>query len=418
MVRIHPHHGLSTLVNHAGKTDHPLNAQHAHLTPIFQTSTFDFPDVDTGAAIIHDGPQRGYYYTRIANPNADELAYKIAYLEGLDLLRRDPTADPKTVVAGKVFASGMAAISAVIMGRCRAGDSLIVQHAIYGNAFNFINRIISQLGIKVVWLEDTRPEAWQAAFAANPGCKLAYAESPSNPTMKVVDLRQIAEVAHQHGVWLAVDNTFATPYCQRPLSLGADIVVHSTTKYLSGHGALIGGAVVSRHPEFMAAAVQDMLVHLGGVPSPFDCWLAGLGLRTFELRMDRHCDNAEAVASFLSQHPKVAAVYYPGLESFEGYDLVCQQMQRYGGMLSFELRGGYQAGVTLLENVHVATLAVSLGNVDTLIQHPASMTHASVPVEERRRMGLADGLVRLSLGIENTADLIADLDQALSKVSS
>lgn len=414
MVRIDPHHGLSTLVNHAGEDDHPL---HAHLSPIFQTSTFNFPDVETGAEVIHDGPERGYYYTRIANPNADQLALKIAVLEGLDLLRANPAADPKTLVAGKVFASGMAAVSAVVLGCCRAGDTIIAQRAIYGNAFNFINRIATQLGIHVVWLDDTHPASWQATFEANPGCKLAYTESPSNPTMKVVDLRQIAGVVHQAGAWLAVDNTFATPYCQRPLSLGADIVIHSTTKYLSGHGALIGGAVISRHPELIATSMQDMLVHLGGVPGPFDCWLAALGLRTFELRMARHCDNAEAVARFLSSHPKVAAVYYPGLETFPGYDIVCRQMTRFGGMLSFELKGGYAAGVTLLEKVQVASLAVSLGNVDTLIQHPASMTHASVPPAERQRMGLADGLVRLSLGIENTADLLNDLDQALSKIT-
>ena len=231
-------------------------------------------------------------------------------------------------------------------------------------------------------------------------------------------MRQIAEIAHQHGAWLAVDNTFATPYCQRPLSLGADIIVHSTTKYLSGHGALIGGAVVSRHPDFVATSMQDMLVHLGGVPGPFDCWLAGLGLRTFELRMARHCENAEALSTFLSSHPKVATVYYPGLDTFDGYDIAFRQMERFGGMLSFELKGGYQAGVALLENVQVASLAVSLGNVDTLIQHPASMTHASVATDQRVRMGIGDGLVRLSVGIENTADLINDLDQALRKIEA
>jgi methionine-gamma-lyase len=415
MYRIQPEHGLSTLVNHAGEGNHP---QHAHLSPIYQTSTFNFPDVDTGAEIIHDGPQRGYYYTRIANPNADQLAFKIALLEGLDLVRAHPEAAPQTLIAGRVFASGMASISAVVFGRCRAGDTIIAQRAIYGNAFNFINRIATQLGIQAVWLDDTRPESWQAAFAAHPGCKLAYAETPSNPTLKVVDLRQIAEIAHQHGAWLAVDNTFATPYCQRPLSLGADIIVHSTTKYLSGHGALIGGAVVSRHPDFVATSMQDMLVHLGGVPGPFDCWLAGLGLRTFELRMARHCENAEALSRFLSSQPRVATVYYPGLVTFEGYDIACRQMQRFGGMLSFELKGGYQAGVTLLENVQVASLAVSLGNVDTLIQHPASMTHASVAPDQRQRMGISDGLVRLSVGIENTIDLINDLDQALLKIEA
>jgi methionine-gamma-lyase len=213
-----------------------------------------------------------------------------------------------------------------------------------------------------------------------------------------------------------VDNTFATPYCQRPLSLGADVVVHSTTKYLSGHGVIIGGAVISTHLDYIQEDLQKQVVLGGGVPSPFDAWLANLGLRTFELRMERHCTNALSVARYLSNHPKVAAVYYPGLENDSGHALAKEQMDCFGGMLSFELEGGYQAGVDLMEGLQLMTLAVSLGNVDTLIQHPASMTHSSVPQKERLEMGITDGLARLSVGIENVGDIIADLKQGFKQV--
>ena len=213
---------------------------------------------------------------------------------------------------------------------------------------------------------------------------------------------------------MLVDNTFATPYCQRPLALGADVVVHSTTKYLSGHGVIIGGAVISRHPEYIRGPVQRQLELFGAAPSPFDAWLADLGLRTFELRMQRHCENADRVASYLEVHPKVQTVHYPGLESHPGHAVARRQMLAFGGMLSFELAGGLPAGTRLMDRVRVATLAVSLGNVNTLIQHPASMTHSSVPRAERLRAGITDGLVRLSVGIENVEDLIADLEQALS----
>jgi methionine-gamma-lyase len=270
----------------------------------------------------------------------------------------------------------------------------------------------------MVWVTDTGEAGWQAAFAAHPQAVLAYTETPANPTMLVVDLEMVANLAHRYGAWLVVDNTFATPFCQRPLSLGADLVLHSTTKYLSGQGAIIGGALVSPHGEFMRREVHEQLVLMGAVPSPFDAWLANLGLKTFELRMQRHCANALQIARFLSEHPKVARVYYPGLESDPGHALARRQMHAYGGMLSFELKGGVPAGAKLMDSLRLITLAVSLGNVDSLIQHPASMTHSTVPPEARRKMGLADGLVRFSVGIENVEDLIADLEQGLAQVKT
>ena len=404
-----PHHGLGTLVNHVGEGG---GDPHPHVPPIYQTSAFRFTDVAAGREIVSADPP-GYYYTRIGNPNLTALAGKIAVLEGLELLRTQPGADIDQVVDGRVFASGMAAVSAVILSCLQAGDTLIAQGNLYSNTFTWLTHLAPRLGIQVAWVSDISPEGWQAALQEHPGARLVYAESPTNPTLSVVDLQRVAELVHDRGGWLAVDNTFATPYCQRPLSLGADLVLHSTTKYLSGHGAVIGGAVVSRHPDFVRTRLQQALVLYGGVPSPFDAWLADLGLRTFELRMQRHCENALQVARYLADHPHVATVHYPGLESDPGYAIASRQMHAFGGMLSFELKGGYEAGERLMNRVQVATLAVSLGNVDTLIQHPASMTHFGVPRDERLKMGLADGLVRLSVGIENVDDLIDDLEQAL-----
>jgi methionine-gamma-lyase len=232
--------------------------------------------------------------------------------------------------------------------------------------------------------------------------------------MLVVNLAEVADLAHQYGCWLVVDNTFATPYCQRPLSLGADIVVHSATKYLSGHGVIIGGLVISRHLDYMKKELPLIMKTLGGAPSPFDAWLAHLGLKTFELRMERHCENAMAVARFLEEHPLIERVYYPGLESDPGYHIAEFQMHAFGGMVSFEMRGGLSAGEKLMNRLKLVTLGVSLGNVDSLIQHPASMTHVSVPPAERAKMGITDGLVRFSVGIENIQDILADLEQGLA----
>jgi methionine-gamma-lyase len=409
MYRFSASHSISTLVVHVGEDQNP---HHSHVSPIYQTSTFNFPDVATGAEIVARA-EPGYYYTRLGNPNLEQLARKIAILEGLELLRCQPETDPDTLVTGRIFSSGMAAITAVLLSLLKAGDTVVAQEAIYSATFTFLKEIAPSLGIKVVWVHDISPAGWQAVLDAHPSARLVYAETPANPTMAMVDLQAVADIAHQHGAWLAVDNTFATPYCQRPLNLGADIVIHSTTKFLSGHGALTGGAVISSHPDYIHHQLYNIAKVLGGTPSPFDAWLANLGLKTFELRMQRHCENALQIAHFLSRHPAVERVFYPGLEDDPGHEVAIRQMHAFGGMLSFELAGGMQAGVRLMERVHLATLAVSLGMVDTLIEHPASMTHGPVAREDRLSQGITDGLVRMSVGIENLPDILEDLDQAL-----
>lgn len=409
MGTIKPEQGLSTLVNHVAEGHNP---HHAHVTPIYQTSTFSFPDVATGASIFK-GEEEGYVYTRLANPNQAQLAAKYAVLEGLDLLRSQPDRPVEDVVDAHLFATGMAAVTAAILARVKSGQTIIAQEALYSATYNFLHDLAPRYGIQVVWLSDPTRQAWEQAFAAHPDAVLAYAESPANPTMAIVDLAAVAEICHQHNAWLMVDNTFATPYCQRPLTLGVDVVVHSTTKYLSGHGLVVGGTVISRHVNWVRGELYSFLKILGGSASPFDAWLANIGLKTFELRMQRHCENAMQVARYLETHPAIAQVWYPGLESHPGHAIAKQQMHAFGGMIAFELQGGLEAGAAMMNRVELATLAVSLGNVDTLIQHPASMTHAAMPREARLQAGITDGLVRLSVGVENVADIIADLDQAL-----
>jgi methionine-gamma-lyase len=413
MIELSSKYGLGTLVTHFAEGEHP---EHAHVMPIYQTSLFSFPDHATGVA-IYEGDQPGFTYTRAGNPNVDHFARRVAMLEALDLIREQAAPQIDDLVAGKAFSSGMAAISAAILARVKAGETIIAQESLYSNAFNFLDKIAPRLGIQVVWVKDTSASGWEAALQANPNTTLIYVETPANPTMLVIDLKEVAEIAHQNGCWLVVDNTFATPYCQQPLSLGADVVVHSTTKYLSGHGVIIGGVVVSQHLGYMRQEIPLIVKTLGGAPSPFDAWLANLGLKTFELRMQRHCENAMAVARFLEDHPAVDQVHYPGLLDDAGHTIAMKQMHAFGGMLSFELKGGLKAGEALMNQMQIATLGVSLGNVDSLIQHPASMTHSSVLPAERLKMGISDGLVRFSVGIENLEDILADFENGLVGVN-
>ena len=416
-MKTNPHKlGLGTLVIQFAEKDNP---HYAHIAPIYQTSAFSFPDVQTGADIFA-GVNDGFSYTRADNPNARQLARKLAALEGIDLLKANPDAETENIVKGRMFTSGMAAITTALMARLEAGSTIITQKMLYGNAYNFMKKVAPLYGINVVWVEGGDMEAWLSAFEQHPEAVIAYMESPANPTMEIVDIAQVSEMAHAHNTWIYIDNTFATPYCQRPLSLGADVVIHSTTKYLGGHGTIIGGAVISRHPEFFHPTKDRFFLAAkvyGGSPSPFDTWLTNIGLKTFELRMQRHIENAAFTAEWLEQHPKISKVYYPGLENFPGYQIAQKQMfNGYGGMLSFEMAGGFNAGVKLMESLKLITLAVSLGNVDSLIQHPASMTHAAVSPEDRREFGITDSLIRFSVGIENIEDVIADLDQALEQV--
>jgi methionine-gamma-lyase len=402
--------GLGTLVIHHEEGDNPYRA---HITPIFQTSTFSYPDVATARA-INTGEQVGYTYSRTTNPNPDQYIRKIALLEALDMLQAQPKASLDDLVAGKTFGSGMAAISSAILARVRSGETILSQASLYSNAYNFLHSVASRLGIEIIWVKDTSAVGWETAFRDHPRASMVYLETPANPTMLVVDIKMVVEMAHRHGSWVMADNTFATPYCQRPMSLGVDVVVHSTTKYLSGHGVIIGGAVISPHLDYIQKDVHLMLRTLGGAPSPFDSWLANIGLKTFELRMQRHCENAMGVARYLQSHPRVAKVHYPGLENDPGYEIAQKQMYDYGGMLSFELTGGQEASETLINRLKLPTLTASLGNVDSLIQHPASMTHASVPHQERQAMGISDGMVRFSVGIENLEDILTDLEQGLT----
>lgn len=408
-INVNPKQGISTLVNH---TNIGENAQNAHVPPIYQTSTFSFPDAETGAQIFAGSP--GYVYTRWENPNSDQLAAKIAVLEGLDLLRAASQVPAEKVVAARMLSSGMAAVSTTILALVRSGQKIVAQNSLYSATYQFLCTLQEKYQIEVVFTEGLGVEDWKKALDSAGRPALVYAETPANPTMSLVDLEAVAALAHEHGAWLVVDNTFATPYCQRPLTLGADVVLHSTTKYLAGHGTTVGGVVVSRHPEFIAKEFYSTFKLLGGCPAPMDCWLTEMGLRTFELRMAAHCANAQKVAEFLLHHSSITDVYYPGLPSHPDHILARRQMHTFGGMVAFELKGGLAAGAWLMNHVRVATLAVSLGNADSLIQHPASMTHAHIGPEARKMMGISDGLVRFSVGIENIEDILTDLDQALS----
>lgn len=409
MTRSKPKHAFDTQSLHAGSIP---DAGQPLVQPIYQSSTFVFDDVASGAALFrHEAP--GYIYTRLGNPNQELLASRIAALEGFDLLQATPDATPQQLVDGRVFSSGMAAVSAAILARCKSGDLVLAQEGIYSATLNWLNLLGPRYGIEVVTIADTEPSAWEKAFSLYPTARLAYIETPANPTLQILDIQAIAALAHAHGAWLAVDNTFATPYCQRPLTLGADMVIHSLTKYLCGHAVVIGGAVISRHPEFVQNELQQQLTLMGAALSPFDSWLTLLGLKTFALRMQKHCQNASQVVRYLAAHPAVERVYYPGLESHPGHSLAKEQMQGFGGMIAFELKGGYEAGEKLMNRVRLCTLTVSLGDVDTLICHPASMTHSTLSREQRLQAGISDGLIRLSVGIENAGDLISDLGQAL-----
>ena len=401
--------GLTTFLTHYTEFE---NAENAHLPPIYQNSVFTFADVDSGAAIAAgEGP--GFYYTRLNNPNHLQLAQKLAALEAWDLIKQNPEAAPESLAGGQVFASGMAAITAAILACGQAGETVLAQAALYDGTYLFLKNLAPRFGINVVWVTDNTSSGWEAAFAAHPEATLAYIETPVNPTLRLTDIPAVVQLAHAHQARVIVDNTFATPFCQRPLTLGADLVVHSTTKFLSGHGQVVGGAVLTTDLNLLQGDLYQIYKLIGGTPSPIDAWMANIGLKTFELRMARHCRNALRVAKVLEKHPGISRVYYPGLTSHPDHELALRQMSDFGGMIAFELKGGLEAGCRMMNNVRVATLAVSLGNVDTLIQHPASMTHRNTPREERLAAGITDGLVRLSVGIEDPGDLLRDLLAAL-----
>jgi methionine-gamma-lyase len=392
---------FGTVSVHGAQTPHRT---HAHVQPIYQTSTYRFDSVAHGQALWRD-EEHGYIYGRLNNPNTEATAAAIAALEGINL-----PAPPHALMTG----SGMGAVSTVLVALTRQGDTVISQQALYGATHTLMDRYLPRNGVQCVTFDGPDLADLERALDQHQRASLVYIETPVNPTMALTDIRGVVARAHAAGAVVVVDNTFASPYIQRPLEMGADIVLHSTTKYLTGHGTVIGGVILTTSEALMKDKLFPTLVNYGANAGPTDAWLTGLGLKTFDLRMARHCANGQAVAEFLESHPAVARVHYPGLPSFPQYDLACRQMDRFGAMMSFELTGGYAAGVKVMDSVQLCTLAVSLGTVDTLIAHPASMMHFKVAPEDRARMGISDGLVRLSVGIEDAEDIIADLDQALN----
>ena len=403
--------GFATRALHAG--EHVGQPQHvAHSGAIYQTSTFVFQDAAEGAAIFAK-EQPGYVYTRLGNPTVRLLEAKINALEGGDFKR----ANPDVGVYTQAFASGMGAIAAALMAVAGAGDTIIMGDVVYGATTHLADNVLKRMGIQVVEVDTSDLAKLEVVLAAHPHAKALYLESPTNPLLACTDLAVASAMAKavNPGMLVMVDNTFATPFLQRPLEHGADVVLHSTTKYINGHGTTVGG-LVTTIDEAYKNAVFTVLADVGASPSPFDCFLINQGLKTLPLRMKQHCSNAMAVALFLEAHPKVERVFYPGLESSPHRAVARKQMSDFGGMVSFELRGGVEAGRTLMDNIELFTLAVSLGCVDSLIQHPASMTHACVPREKRLAGGVTDGLVRASVGVEDEEDLLLALDKGLALV--
>ncbi|MDZ7294379.1 MAG: aminotransferase class I/II-fold pyridoxal phosphate-dependent enzyme [candidate division KSB1 bacterium] len=366
--------------------------------PIYQSSTFAFPSARAGAEIFA-GQREGYIYTRIGNPTVDAFEREMAFLEGGE--------------AACATASGMAATTTAVLTAVRTGENIVASDTLYGGTHQLFRETMKRLGIEVRDVEASQLANIEAAMDEN--TRVVFIETPSNPTLKLIDIAGAAAIAHRHGALLMVDNTFATPYFQRPLSLGADIVIHSATKYIGGHGDTIGGVIVGP-ADFIKQAKGQVLRDLGGCLSPFNAWLFVRGLKTLPVRMERHQFNAMRIAHYLSFHPKVARVWYPGLRIHPQHELARKQMTGFGGMVSFELKGGRAAGEKLMDSVKLMTLAVSLGDCDTLIEHPASMTHSTYSEEELLACGITPGLVRLSVGIEAVEDLINDLSQALRKI--
>ena len=389
-MKLHPEtnivHGIHQSDPHTG----------AHSMPIYQTSTFVFADADQGARRFKK-EEKGYIYSRLGNPNTDALAEKVALLEGAE--------------AGLTMASGMAAVTNVILAVARKGDHIIVDDTVYGGTHYLIEDELRDNGIEISRCDAADPDQLRNALNAN--TKLVFIETPANPTLKITDISMVADIIKDSEALLCVDNTFMTPYMQNPIALGADIVMHSATKYISGHGDVVAGLIVGTR-DFISRAYK-VGTSYGWTMAPFNAWLLLRGLKTLALRTERQSENALKISEWLEEHPKIERVYYPFLPSHPQYALARKQQKTGGRMISFEMKGGYDAGKTLMNSVHLHTLAVSLGDCDSLIQHPASMTHAGMSIDALKEAHITPGLVRISVGVEHVDDLITDLEKALEK---
>lgn len=386
--------GLQTTAIHAGELPDP--AHHALVTPLYLSTTYHFGSTKRGAALF-SGEEEGYVYTRWGNPTINVLEQRVAALEGAE--------------AGAATGSGMAAIVTSIMAFARSGDHIVAAKAIYPSAYHVLDQNLAKLGIETTFVDATDPQNVASAVRSN--TRVIYTETPGNPLLALSDLEAIARIAKEAGAISICDNTFATPVNQAPIKWGIDVVIHSATKYLNGHGDAVGGIILGTR-ELISRIKTDTLIYLGGVLSPFNSYLILRGTETLPIRVRQHNSNAMQVARFLEGHRRVSSVAYPGLESHPQHALARKQMSGFGGMISFEIRGGLDAGARLMDRLELCSLATSLGDVRSLISHPASTTHSVLSSESREMQGVTDGLVRLSVGLEDVEDIIADLDYGLA----
>ena len=386
---------MNTKCVHAGNKE---DAYGAVITPIYQTSTFKFRDVEHGARLFK-GEEDGYIYTRMRNPTVEAMEDSIAMLEG----------GAKALGCG----SGMAAISTLFTATLSAGDHVVCSESVYGPTTTILNTIFARYNVEATFVDTSNNEAVANAMKSN--TKLVFVETPGNPTLVMSDIQEISKIARKYGAKLAVDNTFMSPILQKPFQLGADYIVHSLTKFLNGHADVVGGVIVVKdivdYPNF-----RKTLNQMGGTIDPFNAFLVHRGIKTLKIRMERHCSNAMILAQYLEKHPKVEWVVFPGLPSHPQFYLTGKQMSGPGGMIAIGLKGGMEAGITLMNSVEIWQLAVSLGGVESLIQHPASMTHSSMGKEAREQAQITDGLVRISVGIEDINELIKGLEIGFEKI--
>lgn len=399
--------GFETICIHGG---HREESNRAHLTPIYASSTYTFDSAEQ-AVDIFQGKEKGYVYGRFGNPTINEAEEKIALMEAYKL--NDSHGNPLQLKA-ILHASGMAAVTTMLLSNLKAGEKIITHHSLYGGTQELIDKILPDLGIESVIVDFHNPEEVEEAIKNNDSITLMYIETPANPTLQCIDIAQLSTLGKSYGLTVCADNTFATPYLQQPFKYDVDYVMHSTTKFLNGHGTAVGGILIGRDIEKMNTVVTKKHRLLGANCNAFEAFLLTNGLRTFPLRMQKHCSNAEKVAEFLNTHPAVKRVNYLGLDNHPDYHIAQAQMKHPGALMSFELKGGYEAGLTFMNNLQLCTNAVSLGTCDTLVSHPASTTHVGVKPEDRIKFGITDGMIRMSVGMETIEDIIADIEQSLN----
>ncbi len=397
--------GFSSLAIHAGQHPDPM---YAHLTPIYASSTYVYDEAEQGSRRF-SGQEKGYIYSRWGNPTMNEAEEKIAAMETFGLQKNGSPLEAKAIL----HASGMAAISSLLLATLKKGDKILTHYSLYSGTQDYMKSLLEPLELSSIIVDLRDIQLAEKYLKEDNAIKLIYLETPANPTLQCVDLQTLSELAKKYGKITACDNTFATPYLQQPFKHGIDFVLHSTTKFLNGHGTAIGGVLIGTDLEFMRTRATKTHRLLGGNSNAFEAFLLINGMKTLELRMQSHCENAMSVANFLAAHPAIQQVNYNGLSSHPDFLVSQKQMTHPGAMMSFELKGGFEAGVKFMNKLQMCTRTVSLGTCDTLLSHPASMSHSSIPKENRLEYGITDGLIRLSVGIENRDDILNDFEQAL-----